>query len=355
MVAPLCMSRSLALAATGKAMAPPPWLSRRISEFPIVARAKPACLPAGCVAAEPSVPASDETPMKSINVRRAAWKTILADHAPLLLPVAHDALTARLIDRAGFKAYQIGGFALAAAMNAVPDLDLEHFGEKSAAARNIIHASPLPVLVDADDGYGDVKNVTRTVNEYEVMGASAIFMEDQVAPKRCGHMSGKRVVSRAEMVSKIKAAVAARATPDFFILARTDAIEPNGVSDAIRRGQAYLEAGADGVYLEGPRNVDELEKIGRAFKGKPLATSILEGGGKTPWLPPKEMHEMGFTMLLYPTTLLFRLTRTLELALSHLAHGRPMPKSNSCSMEKFEKIVDMPHWAELEKKFLPPR
>src|SRR5256885_8474739 len=164
--------------------------------------------------------------MKAINVSRESWKNVLRAHAPLVLPSAHDALTARIIERAGFKAYQTGGFSLAGAMHAAPDLDLEHFGEKSAVVRKILNASPLPVLVDGDDGYGDAKNVTRTVHEYEAMGASALFIEDQVAPKKCGHMSGKEVVERKDMVNKIKAACAARMNPDFFILARTDAIEP---------------------------------------------------------------------------------------------------------------------------------
>lgn len=289
--------------------------------------------------------------MKAINVRRTAWKTVLADHAPLILPAAHDALTARLIDRAGYKAYQIGGFALAAAMHAVPDVDLEHFGEKSAAARNIIHASTLPALIDADDGYGDAKNVTRTVHEYEVMGAAALFIEDQVAPKKCGHMSGKEVVSRATMVNKIKAACAARATPDLFILARTDALEPKGMKDALRRGEAYLNAGADGIYFEGPKTRKELETIGRAFKKVPLAVSILEGGGKTPWMPPSEFFAMGFTMLLYPTSILFQVAQTIQHAVLNLSKGRPMPKKAAVTMEEFESIVDLPHWSELEKKF----
>src|SRR4051812_44242454 len=177
--------------------------------------------------------------MRSIIAKRPSWESVLSAHAPLILPAAHDALTARLIQRAGFPAYQIGGFALAGAMHAVPDLDLEHFGEKSAIVRKIIHASNLPVLVDADDGYGDSKNVTRTVQEYETMGASALFLEDQIAPKRCGHMGHKGVIPIKDMVNKIKAAQAARSDPDFFILARTDAIEPNGLRDAIKRGKAY--------------------------------------------------------------------------------------------------------------------
>ena len=289
--------------------------------------------------------------MKAITVHRTAWKTVLADHAPLVLPSAHDALTARLIDRAGFRAYQIGGFALVGALHAVPDLDLEQFGEKSAAIRNIIHSSPLPVLVDADDGYGDAKNVTRTVHEYEAMGASAIFIEDQVAPKKCGHMAGKEVVARRTMVNKVRAACAARTTPDFFILARTDAIEPNGLDDALARAETYLKAGADGVYLEGPQTKKDLETIGRAFRGTPLAVSILEGGGKTPWLPPKEFYALGFTMLLYPTSIIFRVARAIEQSINNLVHGRPMSVTDALTMEGFEKIVDLPHWSEIEQKF----
>jgi len=125
--------------------------------------------------------------MKAINVKRPSWKETLKENAPLLLPVAHDALTARLIEIAGFKAFQVGGFAMVASMHAVPDVDLEHFGEKSNRVYDIIGASSLPVMIDADDGYGDVKNVTRTVLEYLRMGVSALFIEDQQPPKKCGH------------------------------------------------------------------------------------------------------------------------------------------------------------------------
>src|SRR5256885_9979664 len=176
--------------------------------------------------------------------RRPSWKEVLDQHAPLLLPVAHDALTARLIELAGYPAYQIGGFALVGSRFAYPDIDLAHYGENSAVTRDIIAASSLPVLVDADDGYGDVKNVTRVVQGYEAMGASAIFLEDQLAPKRCGHMAGKRVVSSDMHVGKIRAAVAARHNSETFIIARTDAREPLGLDEALRRAGTYVEAGA---------------------------------------------------------------------------------------------------------------
>jgi 2-methylisocitrate lyase-like PEP mutase family enzyme len=289
--------------------------------------------------------------MNAINVKRTPWKFVLAEHAPLILPAAHDALTARIISRAGFPAFQVGGFALAGAMHATPDVDLEHYGEKSAMARKIIHAATIPALVDADDGYGDAKNVTRTLQEYELIGASAIFLEDQVAPKQCGHMSGKHVIPLRRMVNKIRAAVAARTNADFFLLARTDAIEPEGLKAALRRAEAYLKAGADGVYLEGPTTKKELREIGRALKGVPLAVSILERGGKTPWLPPREFHAMGFSMLLYPASVIFRVARAIEVAVSDLRLGRRLAATESIDMAAFEKIVDLRYWSTLEQKF----
>src|SRR5689334_7730668 len=154
---------------------------------------------------------------------RTSWKTLLGESGPLLLPAAHDALTARLIERAGFRAYQVGGFALAGARYAFPDIDLIHFYEENEAIRQIVAASSLPMLVDAGDGFGDVKNVTRTVRGYEELGASAIFIEDQRAPTRCGQMGTKEVVPVKEMVGKVRAAVAERRNQDTFLIARTDA------------------------------------------------------------------------------------------------------------------------------------
>src|SRR5437588_3236302 len=179
------------------------------------------------------------------------WKELLREHKQLLLPAAHDAFTAKLIEMAGFPAYQIGGFALEASRYGFPDIDLSRLREKSVAVEDILFACELPVLVDADDGYGDVKNVTHTVRLYEGMGVSAIFMEDQKAPKRCGHMAGKQVISKEIMAEKIRAAISARHDSNsLFLIARTDAIAPHGLDDALKRGEHYLEAGADGIYLE---------------------------------------------------------------------------------------------------------
>lgn len=270
---------------------------------------------------------------------------------PVQLPVAHDALTARLIELAGFEAYQIGGYALSGATHAIPDVDLEKFGEKKFSADWIVQASPLPVLIDIDDGYGDVKNVTRSVQEYIRLGASAMFMEDQKPPKKCGHMDDKKVVDRQVMIQKIKAAVAARDGNAFFILARTDAIDPEGVDNAMDRAKAYLDAGADGVYLEGPKTVEELERIGKEFSDVPLATSVLENGGKTPWLSPGELGDMGYNMILYPTTVIFPVVHTIQKVLENLKHGKQITHANAVDMDEFMKVVDLPYWASIEEKF----
>ncbi|HEX3385445.1 MAG TPA: isocitrate lyase/phosphoenolpyruvate mutase family protein, partial [Mucilaginibacter sp.] len=245
--------------------------------------------------------------MKHITTHRKTWKELLeGSDKPVLLPVAHDALTARLIELAGFDAYQIGGYALSGATHAIPDVDLEKFGEKKLTVESIITASPLPFMIDIDDGYGDVKNVTRTISEYIHLGASATFMEDQQPPKKCGHMDDKKVIPIHGMEEKIRAAVEARGDNKLFILARTDAIGPEGLNKAIKRAEHYLKAGADGVYLEGPTSINQLEQIGREFKNVPLATSVLENGGKTPWLSPDDFANMGFDMVLYPTTVIFQ-------------------------------------------------
>src|SRR5213083_3070716 len=150
---------------------------------------------------------------------KPTWKELLARSEPLILPCAHDALSARLIERAGFVAYSVGGYALVGARHALPDIGLVAFGEMSAGVRDIMAGSSLPVLVDGDDGYGDVKNVARTIQAYEAMGVAAIFIEDQRAPKRCGHMAGKDVVDAATMAEKIRAAAAARRSPETFLIA----------------------------------------------------------------------------------------------------------------------------------------
>src|SRR5438874_9840031 len=159
--------------------------------------------------------------MQHVSSERITWKKALGKESPLLLPVAHDALTARIIERAGFSAVQVAGFAVEGSRHGVPDIDLTHYAERHAAVKDIIGATSLPIMVDGDDGYGDAKNVTYTVRGHEALGVQALFIEDQQAPKKCGHMDDKRVVSAETMVGKVKAAAAARQDRRFFLLART--------------------------------------------------------------------------------------------------------------------------------------
>jgi 2-methylisocitrate lyase-like PEP mutase family enzyme len=283
--------------------------------------------------------------------KRTTWREALAREQPLLLPCAHDALSARLIERAGFSAYSIGGFALVGSRYGIPDIGLAAFAEISAGMRDIMAATELPVLVDGDTGYGDVKNVAHTIEGYEAMGASAIFLEDQVAPKRCGHMAGKDVIPTAEMVAKIKAAVGARLRKDFFIVARTDARAVHGLDEALRRGEQYLAAGADGIFIEAPQTLAELERIGRTFAGVPQIANMLEGGGQTPVLPPEQLKAMGFAMAAYPTTLIFRVARTIERALADIRAGRPASGNDGVDFAEYKDITGFDRWARIEEKY----
>jgi 2-methylisocitrate lyase-like PEP mutase family enzyme len=288
--------------------------------------------------------------MPNVANVRPSWKELLQREKPLLLPCAHDALTARLIERAGFTAYAIGGYALVGARYAIPDIGLVGFGEMSAGIRDIISATNLPVMVDADNGYGDVKNVSRMVRSYEAMGVSALFIEDQTTPKRCGHMAGKNVIDAAEMVAKIRAAVAAR-RDNIFIVARTDARAVHGLDEALRRGEIYLEAGADGLFIEAPETVEELAKVGRTFQGVPQIANMVEGGGQTPVLPQKELYRLGFSMVTYPTTVLFRAARMIEDALSDIRAGRATAAGGLVDFATFKDIVGYRDWAQVEDTF----
>jgi 2-methylisocitrate lyase-like PEP mutase family enzyme len=282
------------------------------------------------------------------------WGALLQKNGPLVLPAAHDALSARLIEAAGFPAYQIGGFALVGARYGQPDIDLIHLGERRAAVRDIMTGSSLPVLVDLDDGYGDAKNVTFAVRCMEAMRVSAIFVEDQQAPKKCGQMDDKHVIEPDEMVAKIRAAVEARSNPAaMFVIARTDALEAEGMRKALKRGERYLEAGADALYVEGPRSDEELREVAKAFRGALLVTTMMEQGGETPWHPPAEFGEMGYAMILYPTSIIFRAARAMQRAIADLRAGRRLDPEESMTKDEFMKLVGLDYWQGIEKKFHP--
>ena len=213
----------------------------------------------------------------------------------------YDALTALLAQEAGAKALYISGFAAAAVSAGVPDVGLISQAEMADHIRRICRATRLPVIADADTGYGGVLNAQRTVQLWEEAGAAGLHLEDQVYPKRCGHIAGKEVITAAEMVHKIKGALDARSSPDFFIIARTDAIAVTGLADAIARCKAYAAAGADALFVDAPESEAQLKTISQELKGlgKPLMFNSARTG-KSPFLTEQRLRELGFTIVIYP-------------------------------------------------------
>lgn len=283
--------------------------------------------------------------------QRLTFRQVLAAEQPLMLPCVHDALSAKLAEEAGFTACSIGGFALVGARHAVPDVGLISFAEMRDGIAAILSATNLPILVDGDDGYGDVKNVTRTIQTYETLGAAAIFIEDQRAPKRCGHMAGKDVIPAAAMVAKIRAAAAARSSRETLLFARTDARAVHGLDEALRRAESYLKAGADGVFVEAPETLDEMVRIGAEFRHVPQIANMLEGGGRTPWIEPAELKRMGFSIVAYPTTILFRMVHDLRRSLAHLRAGRAMPTEQAIGFDEFKHLVGFDHWGAIQDTY----
>lgn len=280
---------------------------------------------------------------------KTTFRDVLAKEHPVIQFGAFDALSARMIERAGCASFFVSGFSVVGARYGVPDVGLRAFGDISAAVREIVAACPLPALVDIDDGYGDVKNVVQTVHAYERMGVSALMMEDQTWPKRCGHMAGKNVVPVEQMVAKIRAATAERMDPDTFIFARTDARAVHGFDDALRRAERYLAAGADGLFIEAPESVAELEKIGKTFD-VPLIANPLEGG-KTPVLRPHELYQLGFSVIPYGITLVLRAAKAMQDAMADILSGSFALWNTGLSFEEYKDAVNMPAWSAIEEKY----
>jgi methylisocitrate lyase len=239
--------------------------------------------------------------MKISARKTSLLRKLLKEEEVILAPGCFNALSARLIEQAGFKTIYVSGAAIAGNFLGYPDIGLTTMSEVLENARNIVRATSLPVVCDADTGFGNAINMMRTVREFESSGLAGIQIEDQVMPKKCGHTEGKLLISKAEMVQKVKAAVDARQDPDFVFVVRTDAIAVNGIEDALDRALAYQEAGADVVFVEAPRTLEEMRRICRTIKA-PLLANMVEGGGKTPILPLQELKEMGYKMVIYPVS-----------------------------------------------------
>jgi carboxyvinyl-carboxyphosphonate phosphorylmutase len=277
---------------------------------------------------------------------------LIAGRETIVAPGAYDALTARIIEQAGFPAVYMTGFGTAAALLGRPDVGLLTMSEMVDNARRMAQAVDVPLIADADTGYGNPLNVIRTVQEYELAGASAIHIEDQVTPKKCGHMENKQVVAASEMVEKIHAAIEARTSPDFMIVARTDARAVEGLDSALRRARMYREAGADILFVEAPQSEQEVARVASELADAPLLFNFAEGG-KTPPIPLDRLKELGYRIVIFPIgALLAATTAVRKLAAEIKAHGTPIALlSEMISFKEFNRTIGLSEVQQLEHRF----
>jgi len=277
---------------------------------------------------------------------------LMAAGEMVLAPGCYDPLGARLIEEAGFPAVYMTGFGTAAGRLGRPDVGLLTLSEMVDNARRIAQAVDVPVIADADTGYGNPLNVIRTVHEYEAAGVAAIHLEDQATPKKCGHMEGKELISPGEMAAKVSAAVAARHSPDFLIIARTDARAVEGLDGALERAQRYRDAGADMLFVEAPQTTHEIERIADRFAGAPLLFNYAEGG-KTPAVTHAFLRELGFRLVIFPLSILLTATTAIRSVLAEI-RTRGTPIDALPSMLGFDAFLDFIGAAEirqLEERF----
>jgi carboxyvinyl-carboxyphosphonate phosphorylmutase len=282
---------------------------------------------------------------------RARLRALLAAPSPLLAPGAYDALSARLVEQAGFDAVYMTGFGTTASLIGRPDVGLLSGAEMVDNARRIVAAVDVPVIADADTGYGNALNVLRTVQLYEQAGVAGIQLEDQVMPKKCGHMSGKALIGADEMVGKISAAVEARRDPDLVLIARTDAVAVEGVPAAIERARAFAGAGADLLFVEAPTSEDDVARIAGELAGAaPLVFNWAEGG-RTPPLPLERIRELGFALVIYPIGTLLAATAGIRAVLASLKADGVPSLTGLPSFGEFTDLVGLPEVQELEQRF----
>jgi len=285
-------------------------------------------------------------------------KQMILERQALVCPGAHDAISAKLIERAGFKAIQVSGFGLSATYLGLPDMAFLSFSEVLHFSKNIIDSVEVPVMVDADTGYGNAVNAMRVTEEFIKIGAAGMNIEDQLFPKRCGHLEGKQIVPMDEMILKIKACCKVRdeIDPDFVINARTDAIAVNGVEEAIKRGNAYAEAGADLIFVEAPRSVEQIKYVIESIDA-PVSINLMDAvvGGKTPLVAIDKLRELGVARISIPVGPLFAAIKGMVNYLDaikgdRLAEGRT---DLVADFGFFKGLVGFPQYRELEKEYLP--
>ncbi|TQM37919.1 isocitrate lyase/PEP mutase family protein [Pseudonocardia cypriaca] len=291
--------------------------------------------------------------LRSGPAPRARLRELLAGPRPVVAPGAYDALSARLVEQAGFDVVYMTGFGTTASLIGRPDVGLLGGAEMVDNARRIVAAVDVPVIADADTGYGNAINVVRTVRSYEQAGVAGVHLEDQVMPKKCGHMSGKAVIGADEMTGKIRAAVAARHDPDFLVIARTDAAAVEGLDAALDRARAYADAGADLLFVEAPTSEDDTARVARELAGvAPLVFNWAEGG-RTPPLPLDRIAELGFALVLFPIGTLLAATAGIRALLATLAaDGTPAAALPGVpSFDEFTDLIGLPEIRDLEERF----
>lgn len=282
-------------------------------------------------------------------------RQFLARPRLLLAPGAWDPLSARVVEEAGFEAVYVTGSGVAVGHLGLPDIGLATMTEMVEQIRRIAATVRIPVIADADTGYGNALNVRRTVREYEAAGVAALHLEDQEFPKRCGHLEGKRVIPAETMIARIRAACEARQAPDLVIIARTDARAVLGLEEAIRRARAYRAAGADVLFVEAPVGEGEVAAVGRALQEAPLLIN-LGGGGKTPMLAAARLEALGFRVAIYPGDLQKAAIRAMrEVAATLAREGTTLPVAERMvSFEERFEIVGLSRYRELEERYRTP-
>ena len=289
--------------------------------------------------------------MSDVQRRLRARLAAAPQDGPLVVPGAYDALSARLVEQAGFDVVYMTGFGTTAALAGRPDVGLLTGTEMVDNARRIAAAVDVPVIADADTGYGNAINVVRTVQAYEQAGVAGIHIEDQVMPKKCGHMSGKAVIPADEMVGKIRAAVAARRDPDFLLIARTDAAAVEGLDAAIDRARAYADAGADVLFVEAPTSEDDIARVAAELRGvAPLVFNWAEGG-RTPPIPLARIAELGFSLVLFPIGTLLAATAGIQRLLASLRADGVPEVSDLPTFDGFTDLIGLPEIRDLESRF----
>jgi 2-methylisocitrate lyase-like PEP mutase family enzyme len=273
----------------------------------------------------------------------------------VIAPGVADALGARLVAMEGFEAVYMTGFGTSLTRLGMPDVGLLTETEMVDNAARIVDASQLPVIADADTGYGNPVNVRRTIRDYERAGVAGVHLEDQQWPKRCGHLSGKRVIPTAEMVAKLKSACDARRDPDFLIIARTDAIAVEGLQAAFDRAQAYREAGADVLFVEAPVGVEQVREVSKRFAGVPLLYNMA-ASGKTPDLPADELGRLGFKIAIYPNWMLLAAIPAMQKLLRELkrAGGIAHMRDKVATFKTFTEVAGLPEVQALEARYGVP-